>query len=373
MKIVVAPDSFKGSLTAKQAGAAIKAGALRALPEAQITCIPLADGGEGTLEALATANELSLKTTRVQGPMGQPVQANWAIAPDGRAFIEMAKASGLGLVAPDRRDALAASSFGTGQLIKAALNAGCRQIVVGLGGSATSDGGIGALSALGLFARDAHARILPPGGGALANLASIDLKFFDARLSKTQLTLLCDVSNPLYGPKGAAHIYAPQKGATPAQVAILDEGLTNLSEIIAKTTGQNKSHVEGAGAAGGLGFGLMAFCDHVELRSGIDFVLESVKFSREIKNADLILTGEGAIDEQSLNGKVIAGVCKAALDQAIPVIGFAGRVELDQKQAQMLGLQAAIAITGKGNINENDFSNAESLLKTCVENYLNTL
>ncbi len=370
MKIVVAPDSFKGSMTARQAARAMKAGAHRAFPNAEIISVPLADGGEGTLEALATNGDVLFKTERVKAPLGNPVEARWGIWPDGSAIIEMATASGICLINPAHRDALAASSFGTGQLIKAALNAGCREIVLAIGGSATTDGGIGALSALGLFARDEQSCILLPGGGSLKRLATINLKFLDTRLDKTRFTILCDVTNPLCGPNGAAHVYAAQKGATPDEIIVLDEGLIKLSEAVTKLTRKDYSHVAGAGAAGGIGFGLMAFCKHVEFQSGIDFVLKYAQFTDKIRHADLILTGEGSIDLQTLDGKSITGVCNAARAQAIPVIGFGGRVELNSTALKALNLMSAFELNDGSHTTNYCLLNAESLLESCVENAL---
>lgn len=373
MKIVVAPDSFKGSMTAQQAARAMKAGARRVFPDAEIVSVPLADGGEGTLEALATDGDVLFKTERVKDPMGNTVEASWGISPAGHAIIEMAIASGISLIDPAHRNALEASSFGTGQLIKAALNARCREIVLGIGGSATTDGGIGALSALGLFARDSQSRILPSGGGSLKRLATIDLKFFDARLDKTSFTILCDVTNPLWGPNGAAQVYAAQKGATPKEIIVLDEGLINLANVVAQLTGKNNSHVAGAGAAGGIGFGLMAFCDCVEFQSGIDFVLKHLRFADKIKSANLILTGEGSIDAQTLKGKSITGVCNTAREQAIPVIGFGGQVTLNPAALKVLGLKSAFALNDGSKTVEYCFSNAELLLENCVAKVLKQL
>ena len=304
MKIALAPDSFKGSMSALEVCRAMQSGARRVFPDAEIIALPLSDGGEGTLDVVLAGAGGIVKTQRVRGPLGEPVEARWGILPDGRAIIEMAQASGLHLVESQQRDALRASSFGTGQLIKAALNAGCRHILLGIGGSATTDGGVGALSALGLFARDSNARILPPGGAALAQLASLDLKFFDARLHRTQFTVLCDANNPLCGPQGAAHIYAPQKGATPTQTVQLDRALAHFADIAEETLGRDYRNLPGAGAAGGLGFAMTAFCQ-AQLRSGIETILEITGFQEKIDGADLILTGEGSLDNQTLHFSVL--------------------------------------------------------------------
>ncbi len=343
MKIVLAPDSFKGSLTATEVCQAMETGARQVFPDAEIISIPLADGGEGTLDALITGTGATLKTTVVRGPMGQPVEARWAITPQGQAIIEMAQASGLHLVPKGNFDALAASSYGTGQLVKAALDAGCREIILGIGGSATTDGGIGALSALGLRARDVRQRALTPGGGSLSELAELDLQFLDVRLQKTSFTVLCDVTNPLHGPNGAAHVYAAQKGASPEQIGLLDTGLKRLADVAEETATRGSRDSPGAGAAGGIGYGLLTFC-HAELRSGIDVVLEVSQFGSKIANADLILTGEGSLDAQTLNGKTVAGICRVAKGQPVPVIAFGGSVTLSAEDMDALHLLSAFTL-----------------------------
>ena len=370
MKIVLAPDSFKGSMSALQACRAMKSATRRVFPDAQIVALPLADGGEGTLDVVMNGAGGMLKTQRVRGPLGAPVEARWGILPDGRAIIEMAQASGLHLTeSHDRRDALRASSWGTGQLIKAALNAGCRHIMLGIGGSATTDGGVGTLSALGLFARDSNARILPEGGGALAQLASLDLKFLDARLQRTQFTVLCDVNNPLCGPQGAAHIYAPQKGATPAQTVQLDDVLAHFADVAEKTLGHDYRNLPGAGAAGGLGFALTAFCG-AQLRSGIETILEITQFREKINGADLILTGEGSLDAQTLCGKTIAGLCKIARERSIPVIAFAGQISLDRQQFNELGLASAHSLVDQNNSSAHCLAHGAPTLANKVEQVL---
>ena len=369
MKIVLAPDSFKGSMTATQVCAALESGARRVFPDAEIVSVPLADGGEGTLDALMTGAGGIIKTQMVRGPLGEPVEAKWGILPTGQAVIEMAQASSLGLVAPDKRDALRASSYGTGQLIKAALDAGCRELLIGIGGSATTDGGLGALVALGLRAFDARERALEPGGAALSQLATLDPKFFDARVAKAKFTVLCDVTNPLHGPNGAAHVYAAQKGASPAQIETLDAALEHYADIVADFTGQDLRDRAGAGAAGGIGFGLLAFCQ-AEMRSGIDVVLEATQFAEKIGDADLILTGEGALDAQTLHGKTIAGACRVAREQNVPVIAFGGAVQLDGAQMDELGLLSAFSLADAPRTLEFCLQNGHALLPDSVERVL---
>lgn len=369
MKIVLAPDKFKGSLSAVQACDALEIGARRVLPNAQIVRVPLADGGEGTLDALVAATGGTIRVCRVQGPLGTPVEAQWGMLPDGTAVIEMAQATGLSLVPPDQRDALRASSYGTGQLIRAALKVGCRNFIIAIGGSASTDGGLGALSALGLFARDARGRALAPGGGSLRELKTIDLRFMDARLRKSHFTVLCDVTNPLYGTQGAAQVYGAQKGATHAQVVQLDEGLRRLSHVAAKAVEHDYSATPGSGAAGGIGFGLLAFCG-AQLRSGIDAVVEATQLADKLSGASLVLTGEGALDEQTLRGKTVAGLCRVARAHAVPVIGFAGSIDLSGKQMDQLGLASAFSIVEKQASLQECVDGAHALLANSCERVL---
>ena len=366
MKIVVAPDSFKGSMSALQVCQAIKSGVIRAFPHAEIIEIPLADGGEGTLDALLTGAGGAQKTTIVRGPLGQPVEAHWGILPSGQAIIEMAQASGLNLVAPAKRDALRASSYGTGQLIKTALDAGCREIILGIGGSATTDGGLGALTALGLNARDDRERALEPGGASLLGLSTIDLKFLDPRLENTNFTVLCDVTNPLHGSAGAAHIYGAQKGASSQEIALLDNALEHFANVTTDFVGHDYRSHAGAGAAGGIGFGMLAFCN-TQMRSGIDVILQATRFAEKIENADLVITGEGALDNQTLNGKTIAGACRAARQSQVPVIAFGGAVRLNASQMDELGLVSAFSLTDGPRDLEFCVQNGRHLLSDSVE------
>jgi glycerate kinase len=344
-------------------------GARRVYPQAEIVWAPLADGGEGTLAALTADGTAHVRTCRVHDPLDGYVQAQWAFLADGRAVIEMAQASGLPLIPLEKRDAKAASSYGTGQLIKAALDAGCREILVGIGGSATTDGGTGALSALGAIFRDEKDVVLPPGGAALKRLKTIDLRYFDKRLEKASITLLCDVTNPLCGENGAAHVYGPQKGATPQDVEILAAGLRQLADVSYTLLHRNFSTDSGAGAAGGLGFGLMAFCG-ARPRSGIEVVLEATHFSEKLQGADLVLTGEGALDAQTLQGKTIAGVCKAAKAKGVPVLGFAGKVALNGAEMDELGLKSAFPIVDGPRDLAYCLAHANELIETSAERAL---
>lgn len=347
----------------------MKRGAARVLPNADFVFVPLADGGEGTVEAIlesAGGREIS---TAVQNPAGRTIQASWGILPDNRAILEMAQASGLTLISPNQRDALRASSFGVGELIRAALDSGCKEILIGIGGSATTDGGAGALSALGARFLSTDGGVLPPGGAALNDLHAIDLSHLDTRLRSTPVTVLCDVTNPLFGENGAAFVYAPQKGASQNDVGILDSGLRKLAQISLQTLKEDRSTQPGAGAAGGMGFGLLAFLN-AELKSGIEVVLETAKFSDLLETADLVLTGEGAIDAQTLSGKTIAGVCREAAKQKVPVIAFGGKVSLSGKDLNELGLLSAFPIADAPMRLGECITRADELLANAVERVL---
>ncbi len=321
----------------------MRSGVLKAIPTAEVIEIPLADGGEGTLDALLLGANGTRKTIHVRGPLDESIEASWGFLPDGTAIIELAQASGLNLTPLEKRDAMRASTFGTGQLIRAALDSGARRFLVGLGGSATTDGATGLLTALGARFFDARDCVLNPGGADLTRLARVDLKFLDARLQKCEFIALCDVTNPLCGTNGAAQIFSPQKGATPEQVARLDAGLSQFAQVTAQTIGRDLQHNSGAGAAGGAGFGLMAFLN-AQLKPGIETVLEAAKFSERIEGADLILTGEGTLDSQTLSGKTIAGVCRVAKSKGVSVVALGGRVALSGAQLDELGLKSAFSI-----------------------------
>lgn len=347
LHFLLAPDSLKGSLAASAACAAMERGARRALGSTpcRFTTVPLADGGEGTVAALLQGAGGTAKTAIVRGPLGDPVEAQWAVLPDGRAIIEMAQASGLTLIPAARRAAGRASSFGTGELIRAALDCGCRELLVGIGGSATTDGGAGALQALGAQFLDAHGNELAPGGLALQQLNTIDLSGLDERLQDAKLRVLCDVSNPLCGPNGAAHIYGPQKGASPTEVEQLDAALQHFARISSTATGRDIQHEPGAGAAGGMGFGLMTFLQ-AQLRPGIEVVLEATRFAEKLESADFVLTAEGSIDAQTRFGKALAGVASAARraknGRGVPVIAFGGTIKLSGDELQQIGITAAL-------------------------------
>jgi glycerate 2-kinase len=342
MRVVVAPDKFEGSLTAGQAAQAIRAGLLRARPDAEVVALPLGDGGAGTLEALVAAG-FERVPVPASGPTGEPLQA--AIAVDGdRAFVEMAEASGLRRLPGGRRAPLAATTYGTGELVRAALDRGVRRLVLGIGGSATTDGGAGMAAALGVrFLDDAGAE-LPPGGAALLRLAHVDAAGLDPRLRQVEVTVAADVDNPLVGPEGAAHVFGPQKGAGPDEVLLLDSALRRYARVLAAELGVDLADTPGAGAAGGLGAGAIAFLG-ARIRSGIELVLELVGFDRALGSADLVVTGEGKLDAQSLRGKAPVGVAKAATAHGVPVVALAGVVEVADRELRAAGFEEAHALT----------------------------
>jgi glycerate kinase len=344
MKIIIAPDSFKGSISARALCASIKEGIARVFPQAETVELPLADGGEGTMENLVYASRGTKVDVTVTGPLGKPVRAAYGVLGDGRTVvIEMAQASGLPLVPPEERNPLVTTTYGTGELIAHALNAGYRRFIVALGGSATNDGGAGMMQALGLALLDAQGRPLPPGGAALKQLHRIDASGLDARLKESAFEVACDVSNPLCGPQGASAVFGPQKGATPEMVAVLDEALRHYGECIRRERGIDVIDAPGAGAAGGMGAALLGFLD-ARMRSGIDMVLEAVGWTNHLAGADLIITGEGKLDEQTLSGKVIAGVCRTARERGVPVAALCGAMALTGADMDRLGLSCAFSI-----------------------------
>ncbi|HEY8496533.1 MAG TPA: glycerate kinase [Limnochordales bacterium] len=362
---MIAPDSFKGSLPAEAVARALAAGWRQAWPDALIDVVPVADGGEGTVDALVRATGGEFKDAVVTGPLGEPVTARFGILGDGRtAVIEMAAASGLPLVPHDRRDPRRTTTRGTGELILKALDAGCRRIIVGLGGSATNDGGAGLAQALGVRLLDANGRELPPGGAALARLARIDATGLDPRVRDTEFVVACDVDNPLCGPRGASHVFGPQKGATPAMVEELDRALAHYAEVIRRDVGVDVADKPGAGAAGGLGAGLMAFCRAV-LRPGAGIVLEAVGLERYVREADLVITGEGRLDGQSARGKAPVAVARLAKHWGKPVIAVAGSLGPDVEQLYAEGIDACIAITPGPMALSEAIDRAEELLEAC--------
>jgi len=344
MNIIVCPDSFKGSLSAVDATEAITQGIRAVLPAAEIVRLPLADGGEGTVEAMVAATGGRYVTREVHDPLLRPVMARFGVlGDDTTAIIEMAAASGLTLVSPEERNPAVTTTLGTGELIKAALDSGCTRVIVGIGGSATNDGGAGMAQALGARLLDAEGQDLPPGGAALERLATIDVSRLDPRVGKTEFLIASDVSNPLIGPQGASAVYGPQKGADPAMVEALDRALAHYAEVVREQLRVEIAEAPGAGAAGGLGGGLMAFLG-ATMRMGIALVLEAVGFEQYLEAADLVVTGEGKLDTQTAFGKVLSGVGRLAQKHRVPVVALAGTVEADPADLPGLGIQAALPI-----------------------------
>ncbi len=343
MHVVVAPDKFKGSLTAREVAERVAAGIAAAAPGVDVVQVPVADGGDGTVDAALAAGYTRVPV-RAQGPTGQPVDTAFAVS-DGVAVVEMADVSGLRLLSPDRLAPRTASSFGTGEVVRAAVEHGCHTVVLGIGGSASTDGGAGMLTALGARLRDATGRDLAPGGGALADLADLDLSGLHPGLARTRVVVACDVDNPLLGPHGAAAVYGPQKGAGPDDVAALDAALARWADVVEAATGTpGVRERAGAGAAGGVGFAALAVLG-AELRPGIELVLDLVGFAGHLAGARLVVTGEGSLDEQTLHGKAPVGVAAAAAAAGVPVVAVAGRLALAPDRMRAAGIAAAYALT----------------------------
>jgi glycerate kinase len=367
VKIVVAPNAFKGCLTARAAAAAMSAGVARALPTAEIVQVPVADGGDGLVEVVRTALGGDGVSVPVTGPLGERIEAQICHhRASGLVAIEMALASGLALVPAARRDALAASTVGTGELIARALDLGARKIIVGIGGSATTDGGTGMAHALGVRFFDAIGRAVVPNGAALAHIRSIDLSGRDPRLAGVRIEAACDVDNPLYGPRGAARVFGPQKGATAEQVEQLDAGLENLAAVIERDLGVAVGDLPGAGAAGGLGAGLKAFLG-AELRRGSELVLDIVGLDRALENADLVLTGEGSMDEQTAAGKAPAVVAARARARGCACIAVTGRRVEALDALHAAGIDAVFSLCLRPMTLETAMSEAASLITAATE------
>jgi len=368
MKIVIAPDSYKESLSAAEVADAIEAGMREVLPDAEYVKLPVADGGEGTVDAMVAAFAGSKRPLTVRGPLGEPVDAFYGLSGDKRlAIIEMAAASGLGLVPKAQRDPRITSTEGTGELIRAALDAGARQLILGIGGSATNDAGSGMLRALGVRFLDAANAELAPGGAALAQLARIDISGLDARLRECTIDVACDVNNPLTGPSGASATFGPQKGATPEMVEQLDAALKQFADIVRKQFGIEADAVPGAGAAGGMGAAMLAFAG-ARLRPGIDIVMEAVGLDAIVADADLVITGEGRIDSQTIRGKTPIGVARVAKRHGKPVIGIAGCLTPDVGVVHEHGIDAVFSVLDSASTVEQALAAAEGNVKRCARN-----
>ena len=363
--VLVAPDSFKGSLTSREAAAAIADGVRDALPSASVTIHPVSDGGEGFVEVLAPHLDGEIVTTVVSGPLpGTKAEARWALCRGGDlALIEMAQAAGLNLVPPSRRDPKITTTRGVGELILAACRAGVKEIILGLGGSGTNDGGAGMAEGLGVRFLDADGVPIGPGGGALARLASIDLSGLEPAVTRVRFTAACDVAVPLLGPRGASVLFAPQKGAARSEVPLLEGGLSRLAEVIQETLGIDVREIAGGGAAGGLGAGCAAFCA-AELRPGIEIVLEITRFDDALKHADLVITGEGKLDAQSRQGKAVSGIFRRARLGGKPVIAVVGSDDrIDAGVPEEEGCLAVASIVNTRTSSTEAMRNAAPLLR----------
>lgn len=367
MRIAIATNSFKGSLTASEAADGIERGIKKAWPRAVIIKIPVADGGDGTARTLIKATGGKWINRNVKDPLGRKIRSGFGLIHHGRtAVIEMAMASGLVLLDPRERNPLNTSTDGTGELIAAALEHGVSEILIGIGGSATNDGGMGLARQLGVKFLNRAGVELKGGGGELSALASINMSGLDARLKGVRIYIACDVDNPLYGPRGAAHRYGPQKGATPRMAAELDRGLKRLAAVIKKDIGRDVAKIPGAGAAGGLGAGAIAFLD-AQLRRGADLVVDALQLEKKIKGCDLVITGEGRLDGQTVNGKAPAAVARVANSLGIPVIAICGSLGPDAGKTQAAGIDACFSALEQ-NVEETQLGRfAPGMLERCSE------
>jgi glycerate kinase len=372
MKILVAPDSFKGSLTAMEAAENIKTGINNFDSKINVDLLPMADGGEGTVQSLVDATDGKIIKKVVTGPLGNEVEAFYGLLGDGEtAVIEMAAASGLPLVPEEKRNPLKTTTYGTGELILSALDAGVKKIIIGIGGSATNDAGVGMAQALGAEILDANGKQIGFGGGDLNRIKNIKLNNLDSRIKDTEILVGCDVDNPLYGENGAAYVYGPQKGADPEMVKILDQNLRHFNQIVIKELNKDPNKISGAGAAGGLGAGLVAFLN-AELKAGVDIILDFINFEERLKNVDLVITGEGMLDGQSIYGKTPVGVSRSAAKKNIPVIAVAGTLGSGVKKVLDHGITAYFSIINSpGNLSEI-IEESPKLLADLSENIMRT-
>jgi glycerate kinase len=360
VRVVVAPNAFKGTLTATVAARAMAAGVREAFPGAEVFEVPVADGGDGTVEALVDANHGEYRTARVEGPLGDPVDARFGLIDRRTAVVELATASGLALLDPARRDPRNATTYGFGQLLEAAREQGAREIIAGIGGSATNDGGAGMAQAVGYRLLDADGGEIPRGGAALTRLARIEAGRFSRWPQR--LRVACDVDNPLVGPRGASHVYGPQKGADPATVRALDAALGHLAEIVARDLGVDAESLPGAGAAGGTGYGMVAFLG-AELVPGAPLVVEAAGLDARLEGADLVITGEGRVDAQTAYGKAPGEVAKRAHRAGVPVLLLAGAKGEGWEALLEIGVDAVAGFSELGIGRREALSHAEGMLR----------
>jgi glycerate kinase len=343
MKVLIAIDSFKGSLTSMEAAQAIALGIKEVYPDADIATFPLADGGEGTVEALVRATNGEFVSKDVTGPLGQQVNAGYGIIEQGTAVIEVAAACGLPLVSPEWRNPLVTTTFGVGELIADAIQRGCRDFVIGLGGSATTDAGVGMLQALGIRFLDDKGGDIGFGGGELKHIHKIEAAHMHPALLECNFKVACDVNNPLYGPLGAAYVFSPQKGANSEEIKLLDQGLTSFAQAVYREKGIDLQNIPGAGAAGGLGGAFAGFLN-ATLQSGIGLVMDILGMEQRIREVDLVITGEGKLDEQTSMGKAPIGVAILARKYGIPVIALAGELTTEVSSLNANGLTSCFSI-----------------------------
>lgn len=368
MKIVIAPDSYKESLSALEVATQIELGFKEVFPDAQYIKVPMADGGEGTVQAMIEATHGSRVDVTVTGPLGQPVPGFYGLTGDGStAMIEMAAASGLALVPPAQRNPNVTTSYGTGELITAALNAGARHLILGIGGSATNDGGAGMLQALGVKLLDAQGQEIGRGGASLAQLARIDASGIDTRLAACTIEVACDVDNPLTGQRGASAIFGPQKGATPEMVQTLDINLRHFAQIILRDVGVDVDQIAGAGAAGGMGAAMLAFLKG-QLRPGCEIIAKAVGLDAAVQDADVVITGEGRIDQQTIFGKTPFGVATVARKHGKPVIGIAGSLGANAQVVHDHGIDAIFSVLSRTCNIQDAMAEAEFNVRSAARN-----
>ncbi|MBP2071633.1 MAG: glycerate 2-kinase [Thermoanaerobacterium sp.] len=368
MKILVAPDSFKGSLSSKEVLEAISEGIKRAV-NAEIVGIPIADGGEGTVDALIASLGGRIVDVDVVGPLGNVVKSFFGILNDGTAVIEMAASSGLSLLPDNMKNPLITTTYGVGQLIKEALDKGCRKFIVGLGGSATNDGGAGMVQALGVKLLDEDGNDIPYGGGNLYKLKKVDISSIDKRVYESSFIAASDVTNPLCGENGASYVYGPQKGATKEMVKILDDNLRHYASVVKETINKDFKDTPGAGAAGGLGFSLMAFLN-AKIRSGIDIVMEASNIDEKINSCDIVITGEGNTDFQTAFGKAPAGIARIAKKYGKPVVVLSGGLGKNYKDLYDVGVTSMFSIVDKPMTLQEAMINAKKLISDRAEDII---
>lgn len=369
--IVIAPDSFKESLTAAEAAESIRKGIVKVLPLANTVLVPMADGGEGTVQSVVHSTRGKIIKTEVHDPLMRKISSFFGISGDGKtAIIEMAAASGIELLTGNEKNPFKTSTFGTGELIKAALNSGCTKLIIGVGGSATNDGGAGMLQALGVCFFDAKGREIHPNGGNLSGISSIDSANLDQRLNRINIVVASDVNNPLYGASGASQIFGPQKGASPAMVEKLERNLIHFAKLTEEITGKISHNIPGAGAAGGLGFGLISWLN-AEIKPGFEIIAKLTGLEKIIRTADLVITGEGKIDTQTAHGKTPFGVAKLAKKYKVPVVAFAGIVDDHAKNTLKDLFTMIVPIADKSKPLSYSKKNAAILLQKAAEKAMN--